>query len=42
MKQRTYLPPEAEVILVRIEEHFLVSNQDFEEKDDDIFGDGNN
>ena len=42
MKQSTYIPPEAEVILVRIEEYFLVSNQDFEEKDDDIFGDGNN
>ena len=42
MKQSTYIPPKAEVILVRIEEYFLVSNQDFEEKDDDIFGDGNN
>ena len=41
MKRSAYFPPEAEVLLVRMEENFLIYNHEFNEDDDDIFGDGN-
>jgi|GEM_PF-5681336 len=41
MKQSTYFPPAAEVLLVRMEAAILsVGNKEFKEDDDDIFGDG--
>ena len=41
MRKSKYSAPEAEVFMVRTEENFLIYNQDFNEDDDDIFGDGN-
>ena len=41
MEKYRYCPPETEVILVRMDRNFLIYNQDFNEEDDDIFGDGN-
>ena len=42
MRKAMYSAPEAEVIMVRMEENFLIYNQEFNEDDDDIFGDENN
>ena len=41
MRKSTYSAPEAEVLIIRMEENFLVYNIPFEEDEDDIFGDGN-
>ena len=42
MKKQAYFPPEAEELVVRMEENILISNQSFNEddSDDDFFGDG--
>ena len=39
--KKQYEEPTAEVLIVRMEQQFLISNQEFQEDDDDIFGDGN-
>ena len=39
MDKRRYFPPEAEALEFWTEVNFLISNQSFQEEDDDIFGD---
>ena len=39
--RKPYEEPAAEVLIVRMEQNFLIYNNDFEEDDDNIFDDDN-
>ena len=41
MRKTTYSAPEAEVLIFKMDENFLIYNNDFKENEDDIFGDEN-